>query len=116
MKRWLLLQWVFGGVASLSSLGARAQVQSPAYANLYWESTSPPTGFSGDWDIDVAAYARQQQNAGNQKSPALALMTRDLIDSYLKSFISSDWSSQLVFWGVDEPNFNIPAPAPPSCS
>jgi hypothetical protein len=97
-----------------SSARAETEVPAPVYANLYWESSTAPTGFSGDWDIDIAANAKAQGQTvpPNPNAPMLGLMTRDQIDSYLKSFLSSGWPVQLEPWGVDEPDFNFPGPTP----
>jgi hypothetical protein len=113
MTRLIRSSWICAGLVVLMSTSARAQIESPTYANLYWESSTPPTGFSGDWDIDIAANARLQFQANPlTASPFLPLMTRDLIDSYLKSFLSGGWPVQLEPWGVDEPDFNFPGPTP----
>lgn len=76
-------------VLLFGSLGAAAApINNPVFFNVYWERAGRT------WDTDVVDAGAA---AGN---PDIALMTRDMIDSFLESAMVSNWPNNLQAWGV----------------
>jgi hypothetical protein len=107
MRHLALLSWISGAAAVGVSSSGRAQnfgVRNPTYANLYWEASSSknPPFTTGSWDGDV------QLAANNNVNPYDYTMTKDMIDSMLRSMPQSDWVDDMGPYTVYVANPNIP--------